>query len=182
MDILEAARRGWNKNSSITMFLRNLTPKEFREHLWLDDYLADRPVPEVYCMKTKESIGIYHGHEELGGGVSLDTSPTFKECNGYREFVFKMAEHLGAERKDVFSMQPGIWDCIGGNLWNGAETVGHKEIADLADFFHKEHVRKYHRGARTRIFVEYEKLTPKEILRMKYNPRKVGVFKIEQTY
>jgi len=187
MDIQKAASYGWKKGATIFMSLRNLTPKEFRGHSWLDDYLSDQPAM-IYYMKTRErvtrdeidaGIGIRHGHGKLNESVSLDTSPTFKECNGYRDFVFKMAEHLGAEKKDVFFMQSGIWDCVSGNLWNGAETVGHKEIANLADFFHKEFVRKHQEGARTRISAAYEELTPTEILRMKYSPRKVIEFKIE---
>lgn len=191
MDILKAASYGWDKRSTITMFLRDLTPKEFREHSWLDNHLSDNPSPMIYYMNIREritresqingDIGIHHGHGELSSGVSLDMSPRFKERKGYREFVLKMTEYLGIEEKDVYFFGHLIWDDIGGNPWNGAKTVGHKEIADLADFFHKEHVRKHHRGAKTRISAEYEKLTPTEIIRMKYSPRKVIEFTIEQT-
>jgi hypothetical protein len=187
MDIQKAASYGWDKRSAITMALINLTPEEFRNHPWLDNRLSDDIVPMIYYMNVREritrdskinrGIGIYHGHGERG--ISLDTSPEFKECEGYREFVFKMAEHLGA---DVFLMPSGIWDCIYGNLWNGSKTIGHKEIADLADYFHKEFVSKHKKGARTRISAEYKNLTPTEILRMGYSPRKVVKFGIEQIF
>lgn len=190
MDIQKAASYGWEKGGAIKMFLRNLTPEEFRKHSFLDDYLSEQPSTMIYYMKTREriskdksiggDIGISHGHGELPHGyVALDTRPEFKECNGYKEFVFKMVEHLGAEKKDIFFMSDGIWDCIGGNLWNGAKTIGHKEISDLAVYFHKEFVSKHKKGAKTRISAAYEKLTPNEILRMKYSPKKVVEFEIE---
>jgi hypothetical protein len=188
MDILKAASYGWDKKSAIKMFLRNLTPEEFRRHSWLDDYLADRPSTMIYYMRTRErtarnigGIEIQHGHGEPTAYVSLDTSPTFKKCNGYREFVLKMVEHLGAEKKAVFFCdETDIWDSICGNLWNGARMIGHKQIADLAVYFHNEFVSKHKKGAKTRICVGYENLTLKEILRMKYNPRKVIEFSIDE--
>jgi hypothetical protein len=190
MDILKAASYGWDKRTTIKMFLRNLTPEEFRKHSWLDDYLSDQPSTMIYCMKTTQritrdyeiggDIGIVSGHGELRKGVELDTSPTFKESNGYREFVLKMAEHLGAEKKDISFSDPLIWDVISGNIWNGAEMIGHKEIADLAVYFHNEFVRKNKKGAKTRISAAYANLTLKEILRMKYNPTKVIEFSLEK--
>lgn len=190
MDILKAASYGWDKRSTIKMFLRNLTPEEFRKHSWLDRYLSDQTLTMIYYMTTRQritrdnkisgDIGISSGHGELGRGVELTPSHTFKESNGYREFVLRMAEHLGAEKKDVFfSNDPSIWDVISGNIWNGAKMIGHKEIADLAVYFHNEFVRKNKKGAKTRISAAYENLTLKEILRMKYNPRKLIEFRID---
>jgi hypothetical protein len=190
MDILKAASYGWDKKSAIKMVLRNLTPEEFRKHSCLDDHLAEQPSTMIYYVRTRkritrdneiEGIGIHHGHGELSDYVSLDTSPTFKKRKGYREFVLKMAEHLGAGKKGVFFFdEPEIWDDISGNLWNGAKMIGHKEIADLAVYFHNEFVSKHKKGAKTRIFTAYENLTLKEILRMKYNPRKVIEFSIDE--
>jgi len=89
-----------------------------------------------------------------------------------------MANHLGAKSKDVWFGGSLVYDVISGNLWNGASKIGHKEIADLADYFHEEFVRKHKKGSKTRISTAYVNLTPKEILRMKYNPRKVIEFEI----
>jgi hypothetical protein len=190
MDIVEAARYGWNKKATISLFLRNLTPDEFAGHSWLDAFLAEQPSTMIYYMNKGEritrrrpingDIGVHHGHGELSDGyVSLDTSPEFKEQKGYEDFVFKMAEHLGGKKKNVFLMPTGVWDCIVGNIWKGAKAVGHKEIADLASYFDEEFVKKQMPGARTRISAAYEKLTPREILRMGYNPKNVVSFKIK---
>jgi len=132
-------------------------------------------------------IDITHGHGEYEDFLGLSLSPEFKSCKGYREFVLKAAEHFGGKvpKRDLNTSSrsyPHIWGTIDGELWNGAEMIGHKEIADLAEFFHREFVRKYQRGAATRIFVQYEKLTPEKIFRMTYNERKVFEFEIEETY
>jgi len=196
MDIQEAASYGWSKEARIFMFLRNLTPKKFRKHSFLDDRLSREILTKIYHMGDRErirkennlsisdthgDIEIYHGHGEINlGYVALALTPTFKKSGGYKEFVLKMAEHFGAERESVwFSDESLLWDAVSGNLWNGAQNIGHEQIADLADYFHKEFVNKHNKGNRTRIAVAYEKLTPEEIQKMQYSPRKVIIFRIE---
>lgn len=186
MDIAEAARYGWDKSRAITLTLRNLTSDEFRNHAYLDDKFSESLPPSIYCMKRRNRIT----REDMANGdiavqdgrdsyVSLSTSPIFKARKGYREFVLSMAKHLGAEEKDIYFSGDFIWDSISGNIWNGAKTVGHREIADLADFFQKEFVEKQKKGAETMIFASYDRLTANDVLRMEYDPRKVIQFVIE---
>ena len=122
-------------------------------------------------------ISVHQDPEEPG--VSLSTNPNFNESEGYEEFVLKMVEYLGGKKENVhFWNRPGIWNPIGYELWNGADLVGHEEIADLAEYFQKEYVDKYKKGCKTRIFTVYDNLNPIQVLRMEYSPRKVVKFEI----
>jgi len=197
MDIQKAASYGWNRKRTITLSLRDLTPSEVGEHSFLDKYLSEAKEmgTMIYCMNymtRKEGIKergpedlnvdivVNTGRGESDNFASLSMGPEFKKQDGYEDFLLKMVKHLGGGEKDIYHMpELLVWDEIVGNIWNGAKTVGHKEIAELADYFDKEFVRKHKRGARTRIFITYGNLTPKEILKMKYNPKKVVEFDIE---
>jgi hypothetical protein len=184
MDIVEAARYGWDKKSAIVMSLRSLTPEEFRSHSFLDGYLSDSDHPMIYQMNGREIIKkdsgsgdlvISHGHGECQ--VGIDATPILKKKRGYREFMLKAANRFGEGKVDY--LESGIYDSIPGDLWKGAKVIGHAEISDLAEFFQQEFVERNKKKAATKIAVKYEKLTPAEILRMTYNPKNVFEFMVE---
>jgi hypothetical protein len=184
MDIAAAASHGWNREAYITIVLEDLTIEEFEKHAFLDNHLSGiSNRTTIYSQrKRKESefyheLTVYHGQneDEPSPSVSISIDSRFKRN---RKFIYAMAERFGSSKKDVTlaSHLPLIDGVISGNLWNGADKIGHKEIAELARYFDEEFVKK--NGFVTRIGTSYEKLKPEDILKMEYRPECVVEFEL----
>jgi hypothetical protein len=194
MDIVEAARHGWDRKTSISMNLVNLTPAEFREHVFLDRKLyglspysiiyrtyPGKKISSLEDLQSMEDIGVRSGQDGRWEDYALvETAPRFHDSDGYGEFMLKAIEHLNARGSSFLDTVDWNYQYIKGP-WNNAKKVGHEEIADLADFFHKEFVKIHAKGAKTRIATSYSKLNPQDILNMKYRPKNVLSFKVVNT-
>ncbi|MFQ6010210.1 MAG: hypothetical protein ACE5J7_03775 [Candidatus Aenigmatarchaeota archaeon] len=184
MDITKAASHGWTGDASIEMELEDLTIGMFERHSFLDKYLSEFSPITIYSKnknrKThmERELALYHGQREKkeDRGVSISTRPKLDE--GFvdavaRKFCSKNVDYkfpLNSVRNNRF-----FRGSIYGDLWYGAEKVGHREAAELARFFDKEYVK---RPFRTRISVRYSGLVLKHVIAMNYSPKNVLEFKI----
>lgn len=191
MDILEAANNGCKKEKFIKLYLRNLTPVEFRKHSFLDSHLDDSPNNTmIYFMQNiqrlePDDVFSYNGLGDIivntnqndKSIVTLSISPFFKTTNCYEQFITDLAENVGSNKDNIVFMPEGIYDEII-NPWSGLNKIGHKEIADVAKFFDNSFVKVHEPDANTLISAGYRTLKVKDVLSMKYSPENVISFNI----
>ena len=188
MNIFDAISSLKGKKTEILMAFANVTIDEFAKHAFLDSCLTPGKygLRIGYVGKRNKDWGDYeiqldHGqNDELNHGVGISFRPILAK---HKKFVLSVRDRFGSEKtwiypydKEPDKKMKELFDyaSMAKGLWDDADKIGHKEIADLARFFDQEFVKKHRKGFETRLTSEYCGLTYELIEKMQYRPETVA--------
>mgnify|MGYP001379923605 CR=1 FL=1 len=135
-------------------------------------------------MKEKNDIlsqhFLFQSDDEFNPGpAGMDFQMGFDKNKTTRKFAYLMANKISGKVYIPKGIPREVSYTSINDIYNGISKVGHKEIADMADFFDNEFVKKYYPRHVTKIATSYEGLRPEHIMKMSYRPECVVNFEIE---